>query len=125
MTPVDIGRPSTWVPFRSSLCDSCSAGCCHSMPVEVSVGDLVRLGLTTQSEAASSLRRVASRLKKNGSVKTFRAKSLVFVLKQRSNGDCVFLDRERRCSVYERRPEICRRFPKIGPRPGHCPYDRK
>ncbi|MBI3295587.1 MAG: YkgJ family cysteine cluster protein [Deltaproteobacteria bacterium] len=120
---VQIDKPWTWVKFSTGLCEGCWAGCCHSMPVEVSIPDLIRLGLVTETEAATSPRQVAARLRKGGWVKTFRAKQLVFVLEQRADGDCVFLDeRTRRCSVYEKRPEICRQFPKIGPKPGHCPH---
>lgn len=95
------------------------------MPVEVSVRDLVRLGLTTEDEAAASLPAVARRLKKDGITRAFRARSLVFILKQKPGGDCIFLDERRRCTVYEKRPEICRQFPKIGPKPGYCPYRPK
>lgn len=96
------------------------------MPVEVSVPDLVRLELITEEEAAAGvLKKAATRLKKQGFIRTFRAKTLIFVLEQKSNGDCTFLGKDRRCTVYEKRPEICRLFPKIGPRPGHCPYQEK
>lgn len=95
------------------------------MPVEVSVPDLMRLELITEDEATRSLKKVAAKLIKQGIVKTFRAKTMIFVLEQKSNGDCVFLSKERRCTVYEKRPEICRLFPKIGPKPGHCPYQAK
>ena len=95
------------------------------MPVEVSVGDLIRLGVLTEDEASRSLKVAAARLKREKIVKTFRVRSLIFVLEQRSNGDCIFLDKNRRCTVYEKRPEICRQFPKIGPKPGFCPYQPK
>ncbi|MEK6624736.1 MAG: YkgJ family cysteine cluster protein, partial [Bdellovibrionota bacterium] len=36
-----------------------------------------------------------------------------------------YLNEERRCSIYERRPETCRNHPKIGPRPNFCPYQKK
>ena len=44
-----------------------------------------------------------------------------------ASGDCHFLDRDtRRCTVYERRPDTCRKHPQVGPKPGYCPYgDRK
>lgn len=95
------------------------------MPVEVSVPDLIRLGVLTEEEAETSLRKAANRLRKEGIVRSFRAKTLIFILEQKSNGDCVFLNEKRHCTVYERRPEICRLFPKIGPKPGHCPYQKK
>lgn len=96
------------------------------MPVEVSVPDLIRMEFISEEEAAGgSLRKAANRLKKQGLIRTFRAKTLIFVLEQKSSGDCIFLNEKRQCSIYEKRPEICRLFPKIGPRPGHCPYQKK
>lgn len=59
-----------------------------------------------------------------GMVKNFRVKTGLFTLAQRPNGDCLYLDSERRCTIYDKRPSVCRRFPEIGPRPGHCPAER-
>lgn len=126
MDPVDIAKPRTWVPFKPSLCASCWASCCHSMPVEVSVPDMIRMGFLDEKEAVSgSLKKAARRLKSEGIIRTFRQSTLIFVLEQRPNGDCIFLDKNRLCTVYEKRPEICRQFPKIGPKPGFCPYIKK
>ena len=35
------------------------------------------------------------------------------VLAQRPNGDCVFLDAQRRCSIHDVRPASCRRYPAL------------
>jgi Fe-S-cluster containining protein len=45
----------------------------------------------------------------------------------RPNGDCLFLDATTRlCSVYAKRPQLCRDFPmKKGNRHGYCPSIRK
>jgi hypothetical protein len=91
------------------------------LPVEVSAFDLIRLEFITEDEAASSLKKVARRLMKEGLIQAFQAKSQLFVLEQRNGRDCIFLGKDRLCTVYEKRPEVCRSFPKIGPRPGHCP----
>lgn len=112
-----------WTKFHSRLCDSCFASCCHNIDVQVSVSDLVRLGLIGKEEAQTSLVDAVKRLKKIGVLRASKTGPLVFTLGQKKNLDCVFLDtKTRRCTVYETRPEICRQFPKIGPRPGHCPY---
>jgi Fe-S-cluster containining protein len=116
----DAQRPSTWKRYRSGLCDHCWAGCC-TLPVETSASDLIRLGLITEDEAASSLKKVAKRLQTAGTIQAFVAKSGIFVLEQRNGRDCIFLGKDRLCTVYEKRPEVCRQFPKIGPRPGWCP----
>jgi Fe-S-cluster containining protein len=106
--------------FKKGLCDGCWAGCC-TLPLEVSAFDLIRLGLITEDEAASSLKKVARRLMKEGSIQAFQAKSQLFIIEQRNGRDCIFLGKDRKCTVYDKRPEVCRSFPKIGPRPGFCP----
>ena len=113
-----------WIRWDKSMCASCWATCCHKMPVEVSVRDLIRLEVLTEEEAASDLPRAARRLKREGIVRGLKPRSLVFVLAQKPGGDCIFLGPDRRCTVYRRRPEICRVFPKMSPKPGHCPYKR-
>lgn len=116
----DTQRPDTWVKYKKGLCEGCWGGCC-TLPVEVSAADLIRLGLTTEEEAATSLKRLATRLFKAGWIQAFNAKSQLFVLEQKYGRDCVFLGKDRLCTVYQKRPEVCRQFPKIGPRPGFCP----
>ena len=106
------------------MCDGCWAGCC-TLPVEVSAADLIRLGLVTEEEAALSLKAVAKTLMKKRIVQAYSPKTQIFVLEQRHGRDCVFLGRDRLCTVYEKRPEVCRKFPSIGPRPGFCPAHGK
>jgi uncharacterized protein len=121
----DPQRPTTWLEYRKGMCEGCWGGCC-TLPVEVSVADLIRLGLTTEEEAAAGLKALARRLADARIVQAFQAKSQLFVLEQRYGRDCLYLDeRTRLCTVYEKRPEVCRLFPKIGPRPGFCPASRK
>ena len=125
MTPTpDAQRPSTWVRYKKTLCEGCWSGCC-TLPVEVSASDLIRLELISEEEAAVSLKAVAKRLTKERIIQAFNAKSQLFVLEQRYGRDCIFLDRNRLCTVYEKRPEVCRQFPSIGPRPGWCPAKPK
>jgi Fe-S-cluster containining protein len=96
------------------------------LPLETSAYDLIRLGVISEDEAASSLRKAAKKLSKEGIIQSYHANSGLFIIEQRANGDCIFLDEKtRRCTVYERRPEVCRTFPKIGPRPGFCPAGPK
>lgn len=124
MEEIDAQRPSTWIPYRKGLCDGCWGGCC-TLPVETSASDLIRLGVITEDEAASSLKKVAKRLLKEGVIQHFQARSQLFVLQQRGGRDCIFLgEKDRLCTVYEKRPEVCRQFPKIGPKPGWCPAKR-
>lgn len=120
---VDQDRPSTWVSFRAHYCDTCIATCCM-MPVEVKMEDLVRLGLASPDE--ESPKKVGRRLQAEGIVRSYRAATGLFLLEQKNGRDCVFLGADRRCSVYEKRPGVCREFPlTMGPRPGYCPSKPK
>ena len=116
----NIDLPSTWIKYQKGLCEGCFAGCC-TLPVEVSAVDLMRLELITEDEAAASLKKVARRLMKEGVIQHFNPRAQLFVLEQKNGRDCIFLDENRMCTVYDQRPEVCRSFPKIGPRPGFCP----
>lgn len=121
---VDVDRPDTWTRWRASLCASCAANCC-TMPLEVQLCDLVRLGLVDAFEAEhEEIRRIARRLLKARVVEHFQHKSGLFTLARRANGDCQYLHPEKRlCTVYEQRPETCRLHPKVkSPRPGWCAY---
>lgn len=120
----DPQRPSTWVKYKKNMCDGCYSHCCQ-LPVEASAYDLIRLGLTNEEEAGLSLSTLAKRLKASKVIQHFQPKSQLFVLSQKANMDCQFLDQERLCTVYDKRPEVCRQFPKIGPSPGSCPHRPK
>lgn len=107
------------------MCKGCWGGCC-TLPLEVSAFDLMRLGVLTEDEAAVSLKKAAKKLMKEGIVQSFRSTTGLFIIQQRGGRDCIYLDEKSRlCTVYEKRPEVCRTFPKIGPRPGYCPEGKK
>lgn len=92
------------------------------MLLEVTVEDLIRLGLVSEDEARISLKKVFKRLRKEKIVMSYRDGTGLFMMQQKANGDCQFLDSHTRlCTVYEQRPSVCRKFPSIGPRPGFCP----
>ncbi|MEE3156867.1 MAG: YkgJ family cysteine cluster protein [Pseudomonadota bacterium] len=121
----DVDRLDTWQKYRKGLCDSCRATCC-TLPVEVRLEDLIRLGLVDEFERGEPLKQIAKRLQREGVVERFHQKSGVFTLSRMSNDDCLFLDaRSRRCTVYDRRPATCRNHPQVGPRPGFCAYRPK
>ena len=123
---VDVDNCDTWTRYRSGLCDSCAANCC-TMPVEVKMADLVRLELVDPFEAEhEEPKQIAKRLSRAGQIDHFNFRNSLFTLARRASGDCVHLDSNtRRCTVYEQRPDTCRKHPQVGPRPGHCPYGRK
>lgn len=118
----DKDRPSTWKKYEQGLCQGCRGTCC-SLPVETSLQDLVRLGLATKDEETASPRKIAKRLMQSGHVQSFRARNGRYTLAQQKDGFCVFL-KNALCSVYSQRPDVCRQFPSIGPRPGFCPCNK-
>ena len=121
----DLERLSTWVKYRNGLCRDCVASCC-ALPVEVKLTDLVRMGLVDEFELEEPIKGIAKRLEKQRIIQHFNFKHGKFTLTQRTNGDCMFLDQETRlCTIYEKRPNTCRRHPDVGPRPGYCAYTSK
>lgn len=123
---VDVDRSETWTRYKNGLCDSCAANCC-TMPVEVKMADLVRLGMVDPFEAENDdPKHIAKRLSKAGLIDHFNFKNSIFSLARRASGDCHLLDaKTRRCTVYEKRPTTCRLHPQVGPRPNFCPYGNK
>lgn len=95
------------------------------MPVEATSDDLVRMGVATADEFALEKKKTVRRLTAEGIVVSYREKTGKFTLRQHSSGDCIYLDKDRRCSIYDKRPQTCRNFPQIGPRPGYCPSRTK
>lgn len=121
----DIDRTDTWVRYRNGLCQHCAATCC-TMPVEVRVADLIRIGVVDAFEADEDPKKLAKRLDKAGVIDHFNHRAALFTLARRANGDCLYLDRETRlCTIYDKRPDTCRNHPRIGPRPGFCAFRDK
>jgi Fe-S-cluster containining protein len=122
----ELDNLDTWVKYRNGLCDSCNAVCC-TMPAELRVRDLIRLEIIDEFDLGTDPRQLAKRLQKIRVIEHFNARHSLFTLARRANGDCNFLDPQtRRCTVYEKRPDTCRKHPQeIGPRPGFCPYRQK
>ena len=119
---MDIEKPGTWPKYKKGMCDNCMAGCCTFI-VEVTLDDLIRLGLTDEWEVENCRKDLIKRLKKENCIERYRTKTGKFVIKQKRGGDCFFLDINRRCCEYENRPEVCRHHPEVsGPRKGYCPY---
>ena len=123
---VDVDRCDTWTRYRSGLCEDCAANCC-TMPVEVRLADLVRLGLVDPFEAEHEApKQIAKRLLKAGLIDHFNFRHSLYTLARRANGDCTHLHPQtRRCTVYSQRPDTCRKHPQVGPKPGYCPYGER
>ena len=122
---VDVDRPSTWVKFQKNLCASCRGSCC-SLPVEAKFEDLVRMGVVDAFEAEEPRRKIAKRLLKEKIIDQYNNKLDIYTIAQLSSGDCIYLDQKNRlCTIYEKRPNTCRNHPQIGPRPGYCAYVKR
>ena len=121
----ELDRLDTWAKYTADMCHSCMSSCC-TLPVEVRLNDLIRIGVVDEFERSEPLKNIAKRLQKDGLVERFHQKSGIFTLVRMSNNDCYYLDRKTRlCTIYEKRPDTCRNHPKIGPRPGYCAYKPK
>ncbi|MCB9493896.1 MAG: YkgJ family cysteine cluster protein [Desulfobacteraceae bacterium] len=115
-------NPGTWKKYNSSLCQSCISSCCRLL-VEVTAKDLEKMGLIDSDQALFNIKQVIKDLKSSGIIKRYNFKTEKFVLSQRENNDCIFLDKKRNCSVYENRPDVCRNHPeKQSSKIGYCPY---
>ncbi|MEK6626449.1 MAG: YkgJ family cysteine cluster protein, partial [Bdellovibrionota bacterium] len=121
---VDVERPQTWGRYRKEHCHNCRALCC-SLPVEATAQDLVRMQMLEEFDLTLGEKHLSKCFKDQKRIRSYNKKTAKFTLAQRSNGDCLYLNEARRCSIYERRPETCRNHPKIGPRPNFCPYQSK
>ena len=91
----DIERLDTWVKIQNGLCSDCMASCC-SMPVEVKLPDLVRMGIVDEFELQEPVKNIAKRLEKQRIIQHFNFKYEVFTLSRRANGDCMYLDQKTR-----------------------------
>ena len=121
----ELDRLETWQKYSSHMCGGCTSNCC-TLPVEVKIKDLIRIGIVDEFERGDPPKNIAKRLQKEGIVERFNSKSEIFTLQRMSNNDCLYLDRKTRfCTIYDKRPDTCRNHPKIGPRPGYCAYKPK
>jgi Fe-S-cluster containining protein len=121
----EIDRLDTWAKYSAPMCGACISSCC-TLPVEVKIKDLIRIGIVDEFEMGDPPKNIAKRLQKEGIVERFNQRTEIFTIQRMSNNDCYYLDRKSRlCTIYEKRPDTCRNHPKIGPRPGYCAYKPK
>lgn len=95
------------------------------MPVEVMASDLVRMGILDEFYLDSSLKEQTKEALKHPGVTRYTPSNEKYTLTQKQDTSCYFLDANKRCSVYENRPDTCRNHPKIGTRPNYCAYMKK
>jgi hypothetical protein len=107
---VHVERTETWTRYRKGPCEGCWARCC-TMPGEVRLDDLPRLGLVEGFDADQEQPRViARRLENAGVVARHTAKDGIFALAQRAGGDCLYLH-----------PQTRRWLNGLREAPGHLP----
>ena len=91
-----------FTPIDKALCSQCGAECCD-VSTPFSLQDIKRI----KKKHKKLLR----------GVKMVKSKADAYTLIKRGNKQCVFLDENKRCKVYDDRPQICRDF-------GEKPYAR-
>lgn len=84
-----------FTPIDKSLCGQCGSECCDSS-TPFTKEDIASI----KKDYRKLLRGVEFIPDGNG----------VFTLRKRSNEQCVFLDQNKRCRIYDIRPQICRDF---------------
>jgi len=104
----EIDRIDTWAKYSSHMCGGCISSCC-TLPVEVKIKDLIRIGIVDEFERGEPAKNIAKRLQKEGIVERYNQKSEIFTLQRMSNNDCLYLDRKK--------PGLCHPFTKSAPTP--------
>lgn len=115
---------SRWSLYKKGMCESCEGLCCY-MPVEVELSDLIRLGILVDFHLELPLNQQTKEALKNPAVLRYTPSTKKYTLAQKPDNSCYFLDKNKKCTVYENRPDTCRNHPKIGPRPNYCAYLKK
>jgi len=84
-----------FTPIDRALCGQCGAECCdRSTPF-----------------TADDIKAIKSKHRKTlRGVKVIPAGKETFTLEKQGNKQCIFLGEDKRCTVYDVRPEICRDF---------------
>lgn len=113
-----------WTKYNNDLCQTCAGSCCY-MPVEVKTSDLIRLEILNEFHLELSEREQIKDALKHPAVLRYTPSSEKFMLKQKTDSSCYFLDANKKCTKYEQRPDTCRNHPHIGPKPGFCAYLKK
>ena len=75
----ELDRLDTWQKYASHMCGGCMSSCC-TLPVEVRIKDLIRIGVVDEFEKDEPPKNVAKRLQKEGIVERFNQKSGIFTL---------------------------------------------
>jgi len=86
---------------------SCFNKCCHEIDVILTPVDILKMktALNIRSDEF---------LKKYTTLQTLKDTGIPLVkllMRENSNGACIFLDGSKGCSIYQNRPQVCRSYP--------------
>ena len=88
------------------------------------MNDLLRLGVISEEEMMQGAPFVLRKLTESKILSGGSASDGTFILAQKPDRSCIYLNEMNQCSVYPVRPRVCREFPhKLGERPGYCPHE--
>ena len=82
----ELDRLETWQKYSAHMCGGCVSSCC-TLPVEVKIKDLIRIGIVDEFERGDPPKNIAKRLQKEGIVERFNSKSEIFTLQRMSNNE--------------------------------------
>lgn len=102
------GKPFP-IPVRAKTvhysCNKCPAYCCTYKEIEISAYDIERLARHFGLDPDAAMKRF-TKTNSQGTTMLRHKQDRVF------DSACMFLDqKERRCTVYEARPGVCRKYP--------------
>jgi len=99
--PEEIETDEAW--YRDGLAFTCTqcGKCCTGAPGFVWVDDAEMEAIATRlGESVEQVKAVYARKARRG-----------MSLREKANGDCIFYDRKKGCTIYDIRPKQCRTWP--------------
>lgn len=113
-----------WSLYKKGMCETCEGLCCY-MPVEIMVKDLIRMNILDEFHLELSEKEQIKEALKHPNILRYTPSTQKFTLAQKPDSSCIYLDKQKKCTIYDVRPDTCRNHPKIGPRPNYCAYLKK
>ena len=86
---------------------SCFNKCCHEIDVILTPVDILKMKTSLNIRSDEFL-------KKYTTLQTLKDTGIPLVkllMRENSNGACIFLDGSKGCSIYQNRPQVCRSYP--------------
>ena len=86
---------------------SCFNRCCHEIDVILTPVDILKIKTELNMSSDKFLTQYTTMQKLKGT----GIPLVKLLMRDNSNGACIFLDKERGCSIYQFRPLVCRSYP--------------